>query len=291
MKLSKTTFFLFSLLLLLVLSCNLPSSAAPKTTTVPSVNDVVSSTLAAATLQAMTPLATPTMPPPPTMTLPPVTPTPTTGKVSGRVCYKSGASVPAMKIFFQDTATGAVLEFPVAAGQTEYEMTLPPGTYIAYAWLYDFSLGGSYSACLPGSGCGDHTPLPFTVQAGAALSGVDICDWAHGPFDVPYPPNYSPAATTGSIAGTVYHYPGSADARLTIVAFNQDTGYWYYFKPAAGGRTFSLDNLPPGRYQLVAYDTHGRAGGAPSLVTVVAGQTAYADVTNWNGSYPANPAP
>jgi hypothetical protein len=47
-------------------------------------------------------------------------------------------------------------------------------------------------------------------------------------------------------------------------------------------------NLPPGKYQVVAYDGSGRAGGS-DVVTVTAGDSAQADVTDWNGSFPANP--
>ncbi len=267
---------------LIVTACNLPAPAATP------VSDPMA-TMVAATMQALTPLATPTAPVL-AATPPPVTPTPTTGSVTGKTCFVN-ASVPDMNIYLQDTQSGAVFETFVPSGRQTYEIELPPGSYIAYAWLPDFSLGGLYSACPNGSGCSSHAPLPFAVAAGQTVTGVDLCDWYHGPFDVPYPPNYTSDATVGAISGTIYGYPGGADASLTIVAFNQGTHYWYYYQPAAGVRVYTLDNLPPGTYQVVAYDAGAHRGGTPANVNVVAGQTAVADISNWSGSFPANPAP
>ena len=108
---------------------------------------------------------------------------------SGKICYPS-EQIPAMTAYFQNTKTKAVISLPIAANQTQYTVPLSPGTYTAYAWLPDNSLGGTYSKAVPCGldiSCTDHTLLPFTVQQGAISQGIDICDW-YSPTSVPLPP-------------------------------------------------------------------------------------------------------
>jgi hypothetical protein len=202
-----------------------------------------------------------------------------------------------MTAYFQNSTTGTVTELPIAAGQITYTVPLTPGVYIAYAWLQDFSFGGLYSDAVPcglKASCDDHDPRGFTVQAGKETKGVDICDWYTGPFVIPYPPGQEPTATVGSIAGVI-SYPSGTPPSLKVVAFNVKTNYWYWVGTASGDTYFTLAELPPGTYHVVAYADNGNAGGyadeAHNLIDIIvrAGQTANIEINDWEGSFPSNP--
>jgi hypothetical protein len=49
--------------------------------------------------------------------------------------------------------------------------------------------------------------------------------------------------------------------------------------------------LTAGTYQVVAYDNAGNAGGTAPSITVGGGQAASADISDWSGTFPSNPAP
>ncbi|KAF0108655.1 MAG: hypothetical protein FD146_541 [Anaerolineaceae bacterium] len=105
----------------------------------------------------------------------------------------------------------------------------------------------------------------------------------------------APSATAtpglGSLSGGVYGYPYGTIPRLVFVAFNQETGYWKYWINLAGASYYSTDSfIPAGRYQVVAYDASGHAGGCVTIVTVKANENAVCDITDWVGSYPGKPA-
>jgi hypothetical protein len=76
---------------------------------------------------------------------------------------------------------------------------------------------------------------------------------------------------------------------LTVVAFNQGTGYWYYVLLMPGVYDFTISELPAGRYQVVAYDGLGAAGGSSADIYVLAGQAASGGISTWSGDFPANP--
>ncbi len=301
---------------ILLSACNLPSTPAIPSATTES-GDLVK-TIAAETVVAVipptntplpptktltltsTPLASPTVtltPTPTSTATPTATPTPVVGKVNGAVCYLRGEAIPEMIAYFQETQTNTIVELPIAAGQMTYTVQLAPGTYYAYAWLPDFSRGGLYSNAVPcglKSTCKDRTPLAFTVNIGDVITGIDLCDWVAGPFNVPYPPGKKPEETVGTIAGTIT-YPDGAPPQLYVVAFNMDTKYWYYWMTAAGNTYFSIPDLPPGVYHIVAYADNGEAGGyadsSHQLIDVVlyAGATVNVTINDWDGSFPANP--
>jgi len=333
----KSRFFIFLLFVLILTSCK-PSSVPTNTLEPPpaptqpatSTLDALVATRVAATLTAQsapptpTVLATTTVTPQPTAT-PTVTPTaistgtetpaatetpsptpsltpsptPVLSAAAGKVCYLVGQAIPAMTAYFQNSATGAVAEQSLAAGQITYTVTLIPGTYIAYAWLPDFSFGGLYSNAVPcglKSSCDDHAARPFTVQAGKVTNGIDLCDWYAGPFAIPYPPGQEPTSTVGAIAGSIY-YPGGTPPALKIVAFNVKTKYWYWVGTVSGETYFSLPELPPGTYRVVAYADNGYAGGyadsSHNLIDIIvkAGQTVNVEISDWEGNYPSNPVP
>ncbi len=232
--------------------------------------------------------------------------------VSGNVCYPS-EGIPPMTVYIQETTTNAVVEVAIAQNQSTYEADVPPGTYMAYAWLPDFSIGGGYTHAVPcglSVNCTDHSPLQFLVVDGQTATGIDVCDWYGGPFDIPLPPGVDAAETTGSISGSL-NYPSEGIPSLTVVAFNINTGFWYYVITASGTGFYTISDLPPGSYRVVAYAGGSLAGGYSQAVpcgltfsctdhslitvTVTAGNTTE-NVNPWDwyapdGTFPANPVP
>jgi hypothetical protein len=305
------SFVLAACCALLLAACG--RSATP---TVEQPNDALA-TIVAATLTANVPQATATpMPthtptqaqtdtptitatPLPTDTLTP-TPTPPANNVTGQICYPGG-DIPAMTVYFEQADSENIVEMPVAAGQSSYEINLPPGTYIAYAWTTDYGRGGLYSravTCGLKSTCKDHAPQTFSVDANEQSTQIDLCDWQAGPFSVPYPPGKQPTEVTGSIAGSV-DYPGGETPGVRVFAFNQETHYWYWVRILPGQSAYLIDELPAGTYHVVAYDEDGRAGGFADAshtlkdVIVKSGETTKGvDVADWSapaGSFPADP--
>lgn len=127
------------------------------------------------------------------------------GTVSGKVCYPS-EMIPAMTAFFQETASGEISEMDIEEDQAGFTIDLPPGKYIAFAYLKSGAeLGGSYSEAVPcglSADCTDHSPLAFEVRAGSTTGGVDLCDW-YAPEAVP--PNSHGARA--ELSGLVYVSP------------------------------------------------------------------------------------
>lgn len=112
-------------------------------------------------------------------------------------------------------------------------------------------------------------------------------------------PSATPAATStevpnpGSIEGSISGYPYGALGQLTIVAYEQESPYNYsYWLPNAGSTSYSMTSeyLVPGKWQVVAYDHAGHAGGCPTIVTVKPDESATCDITDWSGAYRAKPA-
>lgn len=170
-------------LMLAALAC-LPGSGDPT----PVAGDAVATSVAA-TLTAVSGDGPGTTVPPTTVP-PTVTALPTTGTVSGNICYPSD-HIPAMMAYFEEISTHALIPMPVALNQSNYTIDLPPGTYHAYIWNEEYNIGGSYSQAVPCGlhvGCTDHSLLPVNVVAGGAVAGIDLCDWYGNPGDVPVPP-------------------------------------------------------------------------------------------------------
>ncbi len=255
---------------LLFVACNLPRvETAPDD---PFVATMVQQTMEA--IEAATRAAGPGSTSLPT---PAATPTANLGEVSGQVCYRNDA-MSQLTLYFTNTATGAVTDIPISRPQTEYRILLEAGTYTVYGWPPDYSIGVL------------HEGGAFQVIAGQQTTGIDVCDWSHGPFDVPYPPGYSPLTGSGVISGGIYGYPYGALPNMYVVARNQDTGYWYWVGTPMGVAWYSFDELPAGHYQVVAYDISGHAGGCLTIVVVSGGSSVTCDVVDWSGGYPPMPA-
>jgi hypothetical protein len=115
----------------------------------------------------------------------------------GLICYP-GETIPSMTAYFQQVLTTTTISLDIAAGQSTYAVNLPPGEYVAYAWLPGFSQGGAYALtveCGQNPDCEPYNLIPFDVTAGGATNGVDICNWQAQPGDVPLPPAASPTPT------------------------------------------------------------------------------------------------
>jgi hypothetical protein len=118
-----------------------------------------------------------------------VIPPPANSGAAGKICYPS-EMIPAMTIYFEDTMNGLITQVPIAEGQSTYEVTLEPGTYLAYAWLPDFSLGGLYSYAVPcglSVECTDHDPIVVQINPDQITNDIDICDWYLDTSLVPQP--------------------------------------------------------------------------------------------------------
>ncbi|RPI85181.1 MAG: hypothetical protein EHM41_11515 [Chloroflexi bacterium] len=120
----------------------------------------------------------------------PMTPTPTTGQVRGQVCYPS-ERIPPMMVYFLNDSTGDLVDLQTGANQSRYQVDLPAGKYIAFAWVPDYEVGGLFSeavVCGLFETCNDHSPSLFTVQPGDSINNIDLCDWAFPASSLPIPP-------------------------------------------------------------------------------------------------------
>lgn len=174
-----------------------------------------------------------------------------TGTVNGHVCYPSEA-IPAMNLYFENVNTAEVTTLPIAENQGEFSAPLPPGTYVAYAWLPDFAFGGSYSEAVPcglSVSCTDHSLISFEVTTGNETNGIEVCDW-YSFGDVPYPPEAD--NFLGSISGNL-GYPSEYIPEMYVVATNVNTNQYYYVLTAINQMEYEIHHLVPGTYHVVAY--------------------------------------
>ena len=236
---------------------------------------------------------------------------PSTGTVEGAICFPS-EGIPPMNVYLQEQAAQEPAIVPIAQNQSSYSQEVPAGTYTAFAWMPDFSLGGSYSqavACGLSADCSDHSLLQFQVSAGQTTTDIDVCDWYGEPDDVPLPPGVD--AQFGSIGGKL-SYPSSFIPPLTIVAFNTNSSSWQMIQTQQNQGTYQFDGLSVGTYYVVAYVTGDNFGGGYTAavpcglsvdctdhsllpVTVIANQvTSGIDPQDWYAppdAFPANPVP
>jgi hypothetical protein len=255
------------------------------------------------------------------------TPTPTAvipagglGTVSGTVCFPSEPPLPSLTLYFQETTTNAVTSLLHDDGTGLYTIDLVPGTYVAWAWSFDFGSGGSYSQAVPcglNVSCTDHTMLPFTVTAGAATTNIDICDWYGEAGDVPTPPAGGEEPTTGTVTGRVC-YPSEGIPPMTAYFQDTATSAVTTLDIAQNQGTYSIDLLPA-TYIAYAWLPGFTIGGSysqavpcgltvsctdhtPIPITVAAGGTVDdVDICDWysqdsvplppGGSGPTPPAP
>ena len=75
------------------------------------------------------------------LTLTACQPAPTSGVVSGKICFPSD-TIPEMTLFFQSTNTERTISYQAHERQNSYSLELEPGTYHAYSWLPEGMLIG-----------------------------------------------------------------------------------------------------------------------------------------------------
>jgi hypothetical protein len=106
-------------------------------------------------------------------------------------------------------------------------------------------------------------------------------------------PTITPRSAPGTIAGSISGYPYGSLPSLAIVAYGQESPYYYSYMITGAGQSYfemTTDFLLPGHYQVVAYDSSGHAGGCNLNAAVVSNTTVNCDITNWSGSYRAKPS-
>ncbi|MEN8241036.1 MAG: hypothetical protein ABFS17_03865, partial [Chloroflexota bacterium] len=195
----KSTFTILGLILLVSLACqvtpDIQVNVANDSISVQSSSDAVATSVAA-TVQAGGPQQgnQPAEPAQPAQPEQQVQPAPTDppqraqpSLIEGHVCYPS-EYIPAMTVYLENIQTQAAVEVPIPLNNGSFSQQVPPGEYVAYAWLPDFSGGGSYSQAVPcglSVNCNDHSLIEFVVAPGSTVTGIEICDWYGGPGSIP----------------------------------------------------------------------------------------------------------
>ncbi len=312
-------------------------SALPKTQTTPvaqgtqpDIAQIVEATLSAMTAQASP--GAPTSAPMATAT------SNATGAISGSLSYPADKLPPMIVAAYRVNAQDYryVLTQP---GQSTYTIdTLQPGVYHVIAYTiggdgFPPGLAGGYTRAVPcglATECANHTLIDVTVEPAKTTTGINPGDWyappgSFQPFPQMPPTPTGVAATAsgptavganGSISGTLM-YPASSIPALRVVAFEVGAAHYYYTETSPGQSTYTIENIPPGTYHVVAYVLPGAgfpagmAGGYSQAVpcglqsmcndhtlidvTVTAGQTTTgvnpADFYAGSGTFPPDPLP
>ena len=222
----------------------------------PDVDAIVQATFQALTAQAPAPQATPTAA------------AVTTGSITGKLSYPSEGTPPQLVVAF-NVNTDDYYWVQTAQNQSTYQMDgLPPGSYhvVAYA-LPDGKLAGRYDQfylCGLHQGCTDSNWVDVQVQAGVVTPDVDPGDWYVGEENYPPMPSYDAALTSGSgiysapmpagrsISGQL-SYPSSFIPSMVVAAFEVNGAYYQYIITIENSSTYTIEDLPPGSYYVVAY--------------------------------------
>jgi RES domain-containing protein len=284
------------------------------------VGGIVQATLQAMTAQAATQSAGLTAPAPSGGQL---------GSIAGSLNYPS-ESLPAMYVTAFQVGTQNYRYVITNAGQQTYEIEgLAPGTYHVVAYTvgggsFPAGLSGGYTQAVPcglSAQCNDHTLIDVSVAAGQAVTGINPADWYLVDGAFPLFPEQGAAAQAadavgGGIAGTLM-YPSSGIPAMRIVAFQKGTNAHFFVDTIMGQSSYSIGDLPPGLYNVVAYVksgggyNSGPTGGYSQMVpcglkygcndhtlidvSVTEGSTTMGvDPTDFYadpGAFPSNPAP
>lgn len=143
-----------------------------------------------------------------------------------------------------------------ANNDTTYKIEgLPVGSYhlVAYRSSGSVNTSGAYTpavACGLKVDCADHSLIPVEVDEGQIAENIDIFDW-YAPEDA-LPPFPAELGTMGSISGTLV-YSNNIIPAMMIVAFETPGDAWYITNTQEGDTEYTIENVPPGRYYVVAY--------------------------------------
>ena len=187
MKYKLYLWFLPLILANLFCSFSAPTPAAAPT---PDIAIIVNATLTAVAISQ--PSQTPTSLP--TATLPPATKNPKEGTVSGNTLLFPADKLPALRIAFFNVDGSLFGYTDTIAGQNNYSMNLPAGTYTVVAYALGgagFTVGtaGGYSQAVPcglDASCSDHSLIKITVKSGETLTGINPNDY-YAPANI-FPP-------------------------------------------------------------------------------------------------------
>lgn len=129
------------------------------------------------------------------------------GLLRGTLCYPS-EFIPPMHVFFKNTASGQLHEILTVENQAEFEISLPGGSYYAFAYLVsEPQMGGAYTnavACGLSETCRDHSLLAVEIGSQAATEGIGICDF-YAPEFIPANP-YAIESADPLAAGLIYRW-------------------------------------------------------------------------------------
>jgi len=255
---------------LIVVSCSIGSSAPQS----PSVDEIVTATLAALTAQAEQ------------------APTPMIGigSISGTLSYPADR-MPAVRVAIFNLKTGQPVFFDTLPDQTTFQVDeLPVSDYQVVAYTlgdesFPSGIAGGYTqyiVCGAGESCTDHSLATVAVTSGQVTS-VHVGDWilpegTYPPMPGPQvvtDPNNNPDAGPpilqlgGAISGNL-SYPSSFIPSLAVVAFRvggSPTDY-YYTITNQGDTTYTITDMSDGEYYVVAYslENPSLAGGYTQAV-------------------------
>ena len=211
-------------------------------------------------------LPTETLPPTPTQKATSTSePSPGLGDISGRLSYPS-EGIPPLRVIAFSLAEDTYYFIDTDLNQTAYRIRdIPAGDYHVVAYVIDDDSGfaGGYSQavlCGLGAGCDDHRLVLVRVKAGQETADIDPGDW-YAPSGA-FPPGpfaaFGPESEggIGSISGSL-SYPSEGIPPLWVVAYNLDTGEYYFTDTDLNQSYYTLDGLPAGRYHVVAYPQDG----------------------------------
>jgi hypothetical protein len=200
-----------------------------------------------------------------------------TGSVSGQLNYPADA-IPALRVVAFLVGSDQYFSVDTAAGQNTYQIgNLVEGKYHVVAYTlggsgFPAGSSGAYTQavlCGMGQECTDHGLIDVIVYNGETTTDVNVFDWLQSDF--PPMPGGVPASGgapatggVGAISGQLM-FPSGAIPVMKVVAFNIETGETFAVDTAANQNTYQIDNLPSGRYFVVAYSM-GADGNTPGVV-------------------------
>ncbi|MEW5872551.1 MAG: carboxypeptidase-like regulatory domain-containing protein [Chloroflexota bacterium] len=197
--------------------------------------------------------------------VPSATPPPQFGSISGDLSFPSEGT-PALRVIAFDLSIGQTYAVETAPNQASYRIEdLPAGQYHLVAYTLDATLSGGYThavRCGLSANCTDHSLVEITVEPGQEVTGINPSDWYAPPGSFPIDP-LAPAPVFGTISGSL-SFPSEAIPSLRVVAFNSDTGQYYYVETNQNQTTYTITGLPAGVYHVIAYVEGGATGGGYS---------------------------
>ena len=219
-----------------------------------------------------------------------------------RISFAAGSTMSQIPGYIADSIGGHHYVLGASKGQTMTVNLYTDADAILVIWgnngtalLTDASHAKSWSGTLPTTQ--DYyidvrsmalTPVEYTLEVSiSALSGTSS--------------SQNSSNGIGNITGQL-NYPDNYIPPMHLVAYNQDTGYWYWQGTAEGSLTYTLYELPAGNYTIVAYTQNGLIGSYASAgdgdlipFEVKSGQTVTVNMTMWldrnNPNFPASGDP